>query len=108
MVEEYDHSKHPVINANRSVEFHSHDERFQALQARIKADDLKKMNDADLQNEIDEFLEIDPTHNMHFPNNEITIDHWRKVRHHYAIQHADDYMPPDDMDPDKYTWFNSL
>lgn len=108
MVEEFDHNKHPIINANRSVEFHGEDERFIALQQRIRQDDLGSMNDADLQNEIDEFLEIDPTHNMHFPHNEITIDHWRKVRHHYTIEHAEDYQPPDDMDPDVEKWFNSL
>ena len=66
------------------------------------------MNDGDLQGEIDEFLEIDPTHNFHFPNNSPSIEHWRMVKHHYLDEHDEDYMPPEDMSPDVEKWFNSL
>jgi hypothetical protein len=59
------------------------------------------MNDQDLQDEIDKFMEIDTFHQQHFPNNEVSVDHWRKVRHHYTVEHAEDYVPDlDDLNLD--------
>ena len=84
MVEEYDHDRHPEKNAQQSMEFHQHNDRWQAFQHRLREDDLHKMTDDTLQSEIDEFLMIDPNHSQHFIGNRPDVEMWKKIRHFYA------------------------
>ena len=59
-----------------------------------------------MQAEIDELLEIDPSHTMHFVGNKPNIEQWRKIRRQYI---RGDLLDIDDgWDPHKPQWFNSL
>jgi len=105
MFEAYDSEKHPANNAYHSVLYHGEDERFINLQQRIR-DDNTDLTDEKLQAEIDEFLEIDPSHSMHFVDNKPDVNMWRAIRNQYA---RDDILAHDDgWDPEKPNWFHSL
>jgi len=106
MVEEYDAEKHPASNAAASMDLHGDSKRFKKFQQRIRDDDKHALTAEDLQREIDEFLEIDPSHSGHFINHKPTAEQWKQIRHQYIRTDLSGH--DDEFDPDHPMWFHNL
>lgn len=85
MMEEYKSEKHDKFLAERALLQFGDKKSFDKLSMKIASDthENKTLSDADLNEEIDLLMKIDPAHHSHMSGNRPTVEQWKERRKLY-------------------------